>query len=135
MFNLKSLKMKKPVEISAHLILWILFALMVLVNSKLYLEAKPDAPFSEHLSYVVFLEILIGAIFFYSTYIGLTWAARKSANSLVLVCVLFLLLVIFAVPAFKFGIWQILSSMVPHIVLILIALLFRNLFGYAKNNA
>lgn len=120
--------MKKSLEIPAHLILWILFATMVIVNSRLYLEAKPDAPFAAHLSYVIFLDVLLGAIFFYTTYLALPWAEKKSSNSLLLGIVLAVLLLIFAIPAFKIGIIQVLGSLVPHIALIFLAYFFRKLF-------
>lgn len=126
--------MKKSLEIPAHLIIWILFAVMILVNGQLYLEAKPDAPFAGHLPYVVFLDVLLGAVFFYTTYIMLPWARRKASSSKVLAAILLILLVVFALPAFGFGTWQVLSSVVPHIIMILLAILFRNLFSAKANN-
>lgn len=121
-------------EIPAHLILWILFAVTLLVNSKLYLGAKPDAAFSGHLTYVVFLDVLLGAVFFYTTYAALPWAAKRAANSYVLAAVLLVLLLVFAIPATKFGAWEVLSSVVPHITMILVAILFRRSFVMTTNN-
>jgi hypothetical protein len=119
--------MKKSLVISAHLALWVFFSLMVLTESQLFLEAKPDAPFAKHLTYLVFLEVVMGLIFFYSTYFTLPWAKRSTINSFILVVILVLLLVIFAIPAVKIGIWQVMSSVVPHLSLIFLAMLFRSL--------
>jgi hypothetical protein len=121
--------MKKSYEIPAHLILWILFATMVVVNGSLYLEGKPDAPFASHFSYVIFLDILLGAIMFYTTFFILPWAERKASNSFITGLFLAILLIIFAVPAFRIGILQVLSSIVPHLSLIMFAILFRKLFN------
>jgi hypothetical protein len=124
--------MKKSLEIPAHLILWILFAVTILINSHLFLEAKPGAAFSQHFTYVVFLDIVIGAAFFYITYVSLPWAGRTPGNSIVFAAIMLLLLILFAIPAFKIGIWQVLSSIVPHTIMILLAVIFRNLFRTNK---
>lgn len=120
--------MRKSLEIPAHLIMWILFATMVVVNGSLYLELKPDAPFAGHFSYVIFLDVLLGAIVFYTTFLLLPWAERKSSNSFIMGLLLAVLLIIFAFPAFKIGMLQALSSIVPHLSLIMLAIFFRKLF-------
>ena len=61
--------MKKSIEIVAHLVLWVVFVLLVITYSKLYLLASPDAPFARHFNYVVFLELIMGLIFFYTTFL------------------------------------------------------------------
>ena len=37
--------MKKSAEIVAHIFFWIVFTLFVFMLSKIYLQAKPDAPY------------------------------------------------------------------------------------------
>jgi len=125
MFNLNLIIMKKSLVISAHLALWVFFTLMVLTQSHLFLQAKPDAPFANHLTYVIFLEVVMGLIFFYTTYFTLPWAGKSTVNSFILAVILLLLLVVFAIPAMKIGFWQVMSSVVPHLSLILLAMLFR----------
>jgi len=127
MFNLNLIIMKKSLVISAHLALWVFFTLMVLTQSHLFLEAKPDAPFASHLTYVIFLEVVMGLIFFYVTFFTLPWAKKSTINSFILAVILVLLLVIFAIPAVKIGIWQVMSSVVPHLSLVFLAMLFRSL--------
>ena len=117
--------MKKSLVISAHLALWVFFVLMVLTQSHLFLEVKPDAPFASHLTYVVFLEVVMGLIFFYTTFLTLPWAKKSTINSFILAVILILLLVVFAIPAMKIGFWQVMSSVVPHLSLIFLAILFR----------
>jgi uncharacterized membrane protein YkvI len=119
--------MKKSIEIIAHLSLWILFLLLVTVQCQVSLQAKPDAPFAQHLPYVVFLELVMGLIFFYAAFFGIPPARRKSSNAVILSAILVLLLIVFAYPAMRFGIWQVLSSVVPHTGLIFLAFVFRQL--------
>lgn len=117
--------MKKSAIISSHLILWVFFTLMVIAQSKLFLEAKPDAPFGSHFAYVVFLEMVMGMIFFYLTYFTFTWAGKKPVNAFITGAILLLLLLVFAFPAMKIGVWQVVSSVVPHLGLIYLAIIFR----------
>jgi hypothetical protein len=119
--------MKKSIEITAHLSLWILFLLLVIVQCQVGLQAKPDAPFAQHLPYVVFLELVMGLIFFYTAFFGIPPARRKSSNAFILSAVLLLLLIVFAYPATHFGIWQVMSSVVPHTGLIFLGFVFRGL--------
>jgi len=117
--------MKKSVEIVLHVALWIFFLLMVVAVSKLFLISKPDAPFASHFGYVVFLELLMGLIFFYTTYFLLPWAGKKSLNGLVLAIILIVLLAFFALPGMKEGPWEVISSLTPHAFLIYLAYIFR----------
>jgi hypothetical protein len=117
--------MKKSIEISVHLFFWILFTATVFILSKIYLEAKPDAPFSNHFLYVIFLELFMGVLFFYTTYFCIPWALKKQSNAYILAAILLLLLLFFAFPAMKFGILQIMSSIIPHAFLIFLAKIFR----------
>ena len=117
--------MKKSIEIIAHLSLWILFNLLVIVQCQISLQAKPDAPFVQHIPYVVFLELVIGLIFFYTTFFGIPIARKKTNNAVILSAILVLMPIVFAVPATHFGIWQVMSSVVPHIGLICLAIVFR----------
>lgn len=120
--------MKKSIEIPFHALLWIIFATITLVQAELFLQHVPDAPFAKHFSFAVGLDIFIGLIFFYTTYLALPWAEKTSTNQTVLVILLLALLIIFAIPAMKIGILQVLSSIIPHIVLILLAIIFRKSF-------
>jgi hypothetical protein len=117
--------MKKSTEVLAHLFLWVAFTALVITFSNLYLQAKPAAHFSQHFAYVVFLEVIMGLIFFYTTFLAIPWARRKKQNLFVLAAILLFLLVVFAYPAARFGIWQVMSSIVPHLVLVFLALVFH----------
>ena len=122
---LLQIEMKKSLEISVHLFFWVIFTAFVFMLSKLYLQAKPDAPFGEHLYYVVFLELIMGLIFFYTTYFGIPWTKKRNINLAVLIGILLILLIFFAIPAFRVGFWEVMSSIIPHIIVIFLALIFR----------
>jgi uncharacterized membrane protein len=129
MFNPKSKKiMKNSIEIAAHTFFWGVFVVLNLVLSKIYLQAVPDAPFAQHLSYVIFLELVMGLILFYTTYFAMPWAQKKQGNLITLSGILLAMVLIFAYPATHFGIWQVLSSLLPHLLLIFLAFLFRRSF-------
>lgn len=117
--------MKKSIEISVHVFFWIVFTAFVFMLSKVYLQAKPNAPFGNHLFYVVFLELVMGLIFFYLTFFGIPWARKKTINLVMLISVLLLLLMFFAYPAIRVGFWQIMSSIIPHVTVIFLAIIFR----------
>jgi two-component system, LytTR family, sensor kinase len=117
--------MKKTIEVTAHLFFWFVFTLFVLMLAKIYLQAKPDAAFSGHLAYIVFLELVMGVIFFYTTFFGIALAGKNNKYRFILTGILIFLLILFAWPALHFGIWQVLSSVVPHIIVIFLAVVFR----------
>jgi len=117
--------MKKSIEISVHIFFWIVFTAFVFMLSKVYLQAKPNAPFSEHLFYVIFLELVMGLIFFYVTFFGILWSRKRNLNLLILVSILIILLSLFAIPALNFGFWQVMSSIIPHVTVIFLAIIFR----------
>lgn len=117
--------MKRSIEILSHLFFWVLFTAFAVMLSKLYLEAKPDAPFASHFTYVIFLEVAMGLIFFYTTFFCIPWARKKSTNQIILGAILLFLLVFFALPAMKFGLWHVMSSIIPHILVIFLAYVFR----------
>jgi len=117
--------MKRSVEITVHLILWILFTLLVLVFCKYYFQAKPSAPAAMHLPYIVFLELVMGLIFFYTTFFGITLARKSTLYHVILAAFLLLLLVVFAYPAISHGSLQVMSSIVPHLMIIFLAIVFR----------
>jgi hypothetical protein len=117
--------MKKSVEIALHVTLWIFFLLMVVTVSKLFLLSKPDAPFAGHFGYVVFLELFMGLIFFYTTFFLLPWAGKRSLNGVILAAILIALLAFFSLPAMKIGPWEVMSSLIPHVFLIYLAYIFR----------
>ena len=117
--------MKRSIEILSHLFFWVLFTAFAVMLSKLYLEAKPDAPVASHFTYVIFLEVAMGLIFFYTTFFCIPWARKKSTNQIILGAILLFLLVFFALPAIKFGLWQVMSSIIPHILVIFLAYIFR----------
>lgn len=117
--------MKRSVEIFAHLFFWVLFTAFAVMLSKLYLEAKPDAPFAQHFTYVIFLEVVMGLIFFYTTFFCFPWARKNTTNLVLLGAILLVLLLFFAFPAIKFGLWQVMSSIIPHVLVIFLAFIFR----------
>lgn len=117
--------MKRSIEILSHLFFWVLFTVFAVMLSKVYLEAKPDAPFASHFTYVIFLEVVMGLIFFYTTFLAIPWARKNSANLTILVAILLFLLLFFAFPAIKFGFWQVMSSIIPHLILVFLAIIFR----------
>lgn len=117
--------MKRSVQITVHVIFWLLFAAFVIMLSKSFLEAKPDAPFASHFTYVVTLELVMGLIFFYATFFLLPWARKNNTNTALLVAILLALTLFFAFPAMKIGILQVMSSVIPHVFLIFLAFIFR----------
>jgi hypothetical protein len=119
--------MKKSIEIFAHLLFWILFILLVLIQCQTSMQAKPDAPFAQHLPYVVFLELVMGLIFFYATFFGIPLALKRNSNAVILSAILIFLVIVFALPATRFGAWQVMSSVVPHLGIIFLAIIFRGL--------
>ena len=119
--------MNKSIEIVAHLFLWILFTLLVLVFSKLYFQVKPDVPAAMHLPKIVFLELAMGLIFFYTTFFGIPLARKRTSSLAIITVILLFLLVVFAYPAISHGTLQVLSSVIPHLMIILIAVVFRSL--------
>lgn len=120
--------MKKSIEIPFQAMMWLIYAVMLLVQSKLFLEVAPNAPFGQQLSLVIILDVLYSAIFFYITYFCLPWALKSKQNQTILGVILFALCTLFAIPALQIGIWQVLSSVVPHISFVLLAIGFRKLF-------
>lgn len=117
--------MKRSVQITVHALFWVLFAAFVIMLSKSFLEAKPDAPFAAHFTYVVTLELVMGLIFFYATFFLLPWARKNSTNTALLVAILLALTLFFAFPAMKIGMLQVMSSVIPHVFLIFLAFIFR----------
>ena len=118
--------MKRSVEITVHVLFWVLFTAVAVMLSKLYLEAKPDAPFAPHFTYVITLEVVMGLIFFYTTFFCLSWARKNGTNTAILGLILLALTLFFAFPAMKFGMWQVMSSVIPHVFLIFLAWIFRH---------
>lgn len=117
--------MKKSIEISVHLLFWIVFAAFAFMLSKIYLQAKPDAQFGKHLLYVISLEVVMGLIFFYTTFFGIRWARKSMSRYLILAAGLLFLVLFFAYPAMSIGIWEVLSSIIPHVIVIFLAVIFR----------
>jgi LytS/YehU family sensor histidine kinase len=117
--------MKKSIEISVHIFFWIVFTAFAFMLSKIYLQAKPDAQFGNHLVYVISLEVVMGLLFFYTTFFGIPWARKKISRYMILSSVLVFLLLFFAFPAMSIGIWEVMSSIIPHVIVIFLALIFR----------
>jgi two-component system, LytTR family, sensor kinase len=117
--------MIKSIEILTHVFFWIAFTALTFLLSKVYLQADPNAPFSNYLFYVIFLDLLMGLILFYLTFSGIRWACRKKARWIILSSTLLILLIFFAIPAMSVSYWSVLSSVIPHIVLIFLAVVFR----------
>jgi len=120
--------MKKSIEISVHVFFWIVFTAFVFMLSKVYLQAKPDAPMASHLFYVIFLELVMGLILFYVTFFGIPWFREKKINLAVLAVIQLFLLLFFAWPSMRFGVWEVMSSIIPHIIVIFLAVIFRKYF-------
>lgn len=117
--------MKKSIEIAAHIFFWIVFTMFVFMLSKIYLQVDPGAPFAQSLYYVIFLELAMGLIFFYITFLGIPWAKKKKTNVLILSGILLVLLMLFAYPASHIGLWEVMSSILPHCIVIFLAVIFR----------
>jgi purine-cytosine permease-like protein len=124
--------MKKSFEILVHLLFWVLFTAFVVVSSKMFLQAQPNAAFGQHFFYVVVLELVMGLLFFYVTFLGIRWALKKKGNLAILSGILCAMLIIFAFPASRVGSLEVMSSVVPHVMLILLALVFRRFSGLLK---
>ena len=117
--------MKKSIEIIAHIFFWLSFTAFVIILSQIYLQARPDSALSQHFAYLVFLELIMALILFYTTFLGIPPSRRNKKNLLILTAVLLLLLSFFAFPATRFGLWETLSSLIPHIIVIFLAVVFR----------
>ena len=123
--------MKTSTVVLTHLLFWIFFTAVTVIQSSIYLEAKPDSPFGNHFFYVNFLEVIMGTIFFYITYFGLVWAQKKNGNMIILIIALLLLLLLFAFPATKIGLLQVMSSVIPHLFFLFLGIVFR-LISYSR---
>ena len=120
--------MKKSIEIQFQAIMWLLYAVILLAQSKLYLEVAPKAPFGQQLGLVIFLDVFYSAFVFYATYFCLPWALKSKGNQTIFSVILIALITLFAVPALQIGIWPVISSVAPHIAFVLLAIAFRKLF-------
>lgn len=117
--------MKKITEIASHVFFWVVFTLFAFMLSKIYLQADPDAAFARNIIFVVFLELVMGMLFFYISFFGIGWAKKRMRNKLILSVVLIILLLFFAYPAMQIGKWEVLSSILPHGIVIFLAFIFR----------
>jgi sensor histidine kinase YesM len=124
--------MKRQLEIFVHIFFWIGFTGLTFILSKVYLQADPFAPLSNHLFYVNFLELMMGLIFFYTSFFGIGLAKKKKGGWIVLSAILLLLLIFFAIPAMRVGILPVMSSVIPHIILIFLAVIFRRFSDSAR---
>ena len=64
-------------------------------------------------------------ILFYTTFLGISLARRNKKNLIILAAILLSLLIFFAFPATRHGLWETLSSLIPHIIVIFLAIVFR----------
>jgi two-component system, LytTR family, sensor kinase len=117
--------MYKSVEIIAHIFFWLIFIAFVIILSQIYLQARPDSALSQHFIYLVFLELIMALILFYTTFLGIPPARRSKKNLLILASILLFQLAFFAFPATRNGLLEILSSLIPHIIVIFLAVIFR----------
>jgi two-component system, LytTR family, sensor kinase len=117
--------MKKSVEIIAHIFFWITFTAFVVILSRMYLLAKPDSALSQHFTYLVSLELIMALILFYTTFIGIPLARKNRKSMIILVVILLFILSFFAYPASRHGILEVLSSLIPHIIVIFLGAVFR----------
>ena len=116
--------MKKSVEIVAHIFFWLIFTAFVIILSQIYLQARPDSALSQHFAYLVFLELIMALILFYATFLGIPMARRNKKNLIILAVLILFLLAFFAFPATRHGLWETLSSLIPHIIVIFLAVVF-----------
>jgi sensor histidine kinase YesM len=117
--------MKKSVEIIAHVFFWMIFTALVIILSQIYLQAKPESALSNHFFYLVFLELVMSLILFYTTFLGISLAGRNKKSLIILAAIILSLLAFFAIPATRHGLWETLSSLIPHIIVIFLAVVFR----------
>jgi two-component system, LytTR family, sensor kinase len=117
--------MKKSVEIIAHIFFWLIFTAFIIILSQIYLQARPDSALSQHFTYLVSLELIMALILFYITFLGIPVARRNKKNLIILTAVILFLLAFFAFPATRHGLWETLSSLIPHIIVIFLAVVFR----------
>lgn len=120
--------MKRSFKLAIHLIFWVIYVAFTYMLCKIYLQAQPNAPFGQHLLYVVILELFMGLLFFYITFYGIQYVSRNKFNILYLSLLLIFLLFFFAYPALQIGFWEVMSSIIPHVIVILLAVVFRKFF-------
>jgi two-component system, LytTR family, sensor kinase len=117
--------MKKSVEIIAHIFFWLIFTAFVIILSQIYLRAKPDSALSQYFFYLVSLELIMALVIFYTTFLGIPSARKSKKNLIILTVILLFQVVFFAYPASRHGLLEILSSVIPHIIVIFLAIVFR----------
>ena len=117
--------MKKSVEIIVHIFFWLIFTVFVIILSQIYLQARPDSALSQHFAYLVFLEVIMALILFYITFLGIPLARRNKKSFIILAAIILFILAFFAFPATRHGLWETLSSLIPHIIVIFLAVVFR----------
>jgi two-component system, LytTR family, sensor kinase len=117
--------MKRSVEIIVHIFFWLIFTGFVVILTRIYLQAKPDTFIAQRFYYLVLLEVAMALILFYTTFLGIPTARRSKRSLIILAGILLFLLAFFAYPAIRHGIWQVLSSVIPHIIVIFLAVVFR----------
>lgn len=117
--------MKKSPEILAHIFFWLIFTSFVVILTQIYLQTKPNPLVEQHFIYLVSIEVTMGLILFYTTFLGIPLARKNKRNLLILTAFLLFLLTFFAYPASHHGKWEVLSSVIPHIIVIFIAIVFR----------
>ena len=64
-------------------------------------------------------------ILFYTTFLGIPLARRNKKSLIILVVILLFILAFFAFPATRHGLLETLSSLIPHIIVIFLAVVFR----------
>lgn len=117
--------MKKSPGILAHIFFWMIFTSFVVILTQIYLQAKPNPLLEQRFIYVVSIEVAMGLILFYTTFLGIPLARKNKMNLLILSAFLLFLLAFFAYPASHHGKWEVLSSVIPHIIVIFLAIVFR----------
>lgn len=125
--SIKFTVMKRSVEIVVHIFFWLILTAFVVILSQIYLQARPDSALAQHFFYLVFLELSMALILFYTTFLGLPLARKNKRSLISLVAILLFLLTLFAYPAIRHGIWPVLSSLIPHLIVIFLAVVFRRL--------
>jgi sensor histidine kinase YesM len=101
------------------------FTAFAYMLARIYLLAKPDAFLTSKINYLIFIELIMGLIIFYTTFLGIAFVRKINKTLAFLIILLVMELLIFVYPATRHGIWEIMSSIIPHIIIIFLAVIFR----------
>ncbi len=117
--------MKKSVLIASHFFLWISLAVFLEIFSLFFLKATPNAPFAGHLYQMVAMGLFIVAGLFYSTFFIIPWARKNKRNLFISLFALALLILSYSYKEYQWGIFAVLRSTFPALVIVFFAYVFR----------